>query len=209
MECSWWQVPESVVLKGALADAVQSQLQLHQNLPPTRAESSGPRQSGATTALIARLRADPTDQKTDAGTIATNTPESIGQTSLLLNDAEAWLKGSAELAEADPAFQAASLENLDIRARHEQFQSELDEAGRGGPPAQRTVAARAELTALTPSVERFFGNTRPAATPVPEAASLTAALAGLADTAALKEEERAALLSLVQRTVEQSHGANK
>ena len=213
-----------MVLKGALADAVFSQLQLQQNLPPTR-DSSGPRQSGATAALIAQLRTDPKVPMTNASAITTNTPESIGQTSLLLTDAEAWLKSSAELAEGVsvattlgeleaevPQVDAAtaSLQTLDIRARHEQFQSELNEAGRGVPPTQRSVAARAELTALTPTVERFFGGTRGgSATRVAEKASLAAALAGLAGAADLKEDERAVLLSLAQRTVELPHDANE
>ena len=142
---------------------------------------------------------------------------------MLLNDAEAWLKGSAKLTEADQAFQQdgtttlggleaemphASLESLDIKAQHDQFRSDHVEADRGGPATQRTVAARAELTALTPSVERFFGTRGGEATRGADAASLPA-LARLANAVDLKEEERAVLLSLAQKTMEQPHVANK
>jgi hypothetical protein len=146
------QVPESVVLKGALADAVQSHIQLQQNLPPIR-ESNGPRQSGATASLLAKLRAEPADHNTNASTSAAELAEGLPG-----------VHGVGELEAEGPVPAAAALDCLDIRAKHERFQSSIggpeqcyDEAGGSQTQTQRTVAARAELTALTPTVERFFG----------------------------------------------------
>lgn len=139
-----------MVLKGALADAVQSHIQLQRNLPFTR-ESNGPRRSGAAASLLAKLRAEPADHNSD-----TSTSVASGSTELHAAECLPGVHSVAGLEAEGPV-----LESLDVRAKHERFQSSIvakqcyDEAS--SARTYRTVAARAELTALTPTVERFFG----------------------------------------------------
>jgi hypothetical protein len=106
-------VPESSVLKGALAEAVQSQLQLRLNLPPAAAperlrQAQNSRHPG-TAALLAK---DSADQTADAPSVrstptsttasaAAKTPDTNAKTALLLNAADAWLEHSTELTAAE------------------------------------------------------------------------------------------------------------
>ena len=97
-------VPESAVLKGALAEAVQSQLQLAANLPPAapsapadlpRDPATARRRSPGTAALD-ELKHAPDPYHPDSDPTAS---ESAGNTSasFLLNDAEAWLQSAEGL----------------------------------------------------------------------------------------------------------------
>jgi hypothetical protein len=119
----------------------------------------------------------------------------------------------------------AGLGGLDIGAMHAQHkQHSAIKATLSEPDAaeeeanERTVAARAELTAITPTVERFFaaggGDSSGSVTGTgtgtgtPEA-SPTAAASWLADVGGANEEELAALLSLAKRIAERDRLAEQ